>query len=66
MASSETQGQSVGSREKAGQKFSSMGERAPGYRLSPNYFQKFKRMPAPGWAQKNALYYCAQSANTLS
>ena len=30
----------------------STGERAPGYRLSPNYFQKFKRMPAPEWAQK--------------
>ena len=50
--SSETQGQSVGSGEKAGRKFSSTGERAPGYRLSPNYFQKFKRMPAPDWAQK--------------
>ena len=50
--SSETQGQSVGSGEKAGWKFSSMGERAPGYRLLPNYFQKFKRMPAPDWAQK--------------
>ena len=33
-------------------KFSSTGERAPGYRLSSNYFQKFKRMPAPDWAQK--------------
>ena len=50
--SSETQGQSVGSGEKAGRKFSSTGERAPGYRLSPNYFQKFKRMPAPDWPQK--------------
>ena len=46
------QGQSVGSGEKVGRKFSSTGERAPGYRLSPNYFQKFKRMPAPDWAQK--------------
>ena len=45
-------GQSVGSGEKAGGKFSSTGKRAPGYRLSPNYFQKFKRMPAPDWAQK--------------
>ena len=35
-----------------GRKFSSTGKRAPGYRLSPNYFQKFKRMPAPDWAQK--------------
>ena len=51
-SSSETQGQPVGSGEKAGRKFSSTGERAPGYRLSPNYFQKFKRMPAPDWAQK--------------
>ena len=51
--SSETQGQSVGSREKARRKFSSTGERAPGYRLSPDHFQKFKRMPAPDWAQKN-------------
>ena len=51
-SSSETQGQSVGSGESARRKFSSTGERAPGYRLSPNYFQKFKPMPAPGWAQK--------------
>ena len=49
---SETQGQSVGSGEKVGRKFSNTGERAPGYRLSPRYFQKFKRMPAPVWAQK--------------
>ena len=52
-SSSETQGQSVGSRRKARRKFSSKGERAPGYRLAPNHFQKFKRMPAPDWAQKN-------------
>ena len=50
--SSETQGQSVGSGERARRKFSSTGERAPGYRLSPSYFQKFKRMPARDWAQK--------------
>ena len=49
---SETQGQSVGSGEKVGRKFWSTGERAPGYRLSPRYFQKFKRVPAPVWAQK--------------
>ena len=54
IASSETQGQSVGSGEKAGRnlKFSCTGERAPGYRMSSNYFQNFKRMPAPDWAQK--------------
>ena len=51
-SSSETQGQSVGSGERARRKFSSTGERAPGYRLSPSYFQKFKRMPAPDWTQK--------------
>ena len=50
--SSETQGQSVGSGEKAGRKVSSSGERYPGYRLSPSYFQKFKQMPAPDWAQE--------------
>ena len=65
-ASSETQGQSVGSGEKAWRKFSSTGERAPGYRLSPSYFQKFKRILAPGGAQKMLLYYCAQSANSFS
>ena len=51
--SSETQGRSVGPGEKAGRKFSSTGERASGYRLLTNRFQKFKRMPAPDWAQKN-------------
>ena len=50
--SSKTQGQSVGSGERARRKFSSTGKKAPGYRLSPNYFQNFKRMPAPDWAQK--------------
>ena len=51
-SSSETQGRSVRSGEKAGRKFSSTGERAPRDRLLPNYFQKFKRMPAADWAQK--------------
>ena len=50
--SSETQGRSVGSGEKAEREFSGKGKRAPGCRLSPNYVQKFKRMPAPDWAQK--------------
>ena len=51
--SSETaQGQSVGSGERAGRTFSSTGKRAPWYRLSPSYFQKFKWVPAPDWAQK--------------
>ena len=37
---------------KGGTKVFITGERAPGYRLSPDRFQKFKRMPAPDWAQK--------------
>ena len=52
VSSSETQGQSVRLAEMAGRKFSSTGERGPGYQLSWNYFQKFKRMSAPDWAQK--------------
>ena len=65
-SSSENQGQSVRSGEKAGRRFSSKGGRAPGYRLSPNYFQKFKRLPVPDWALENPLYYCDQSANSFS
>ena len=42
--SSETHGQSVGSGEKAQRKFSSMGGRAPGYRLSPDRFQTAKNV----------------------
>ena len=52
LSPTDTQGQSVGSEKKARQECSSTGERAPRYRLSPSYFQKFKRMPAPDWAQK--------------
>ena len=51
-SSLETQGQSVRSGERARRKFSSTGKRAPGFQLSQNCFQKFKRMPAPDWAQK--------------
>ena len=38
--------------QSAWEKFSSKGGIAPGYRFSPDHFQKFKRMPAPDWAQK--------------
>ena len=62
--SSETQGQSVGSGKKAGRKFSGKGGRAPGDWPSPNYFQKFKQIPAPDWAQK--MLYCAQLVNSFS
>ena len=46
-------------------KFSRIGGRASEYRLLPDHFQTVKRMLAPDWAQKNALYYCAQSANNF-
>ena len=52
LPSSETRVQSVRLGEKVGRKFSSMGERALGYRLSSNYFQKFMQMPAPDRAQQ--------------
>ena len=53
----ETQRQSAGLGEKARRKFSRMGGRAPGYRLSPGWL----------WlSTKNALYYCARSANSIS
>ena len=62
--SSKTQGQSVGSGKKAGRKFSSKGGGAPEDLPSPNYFRKFKQIPAPDWAQK--MLYCAQSVNSFS
>ena len=37
---------------KSGTKAFKYGRRALRYRLVPNYFQKFKRMPVPDWAQK--------------
>ena len=37
---------------KGGTKVFITDERAPGYRLSPGHFQKFKRMPTPDWAPK--------------
>ena len=44
---------SQSSREKRrDDKFSSMGGRAPGYRLSQDHFQTVKGMLAPNWAQK--------------
>ena len=66
VSSSETQGLSVGSGEKAGRKFSSTGKRAPGYRLSPSYFQKIQADAGSWLGTNNALYYCAQSANSFS
>ena len=56
--SSETQGRSVGPGEKARQKFSSTGGKAPGYRLSPDHFQTIKRMLVPDWAQKCFVLLC--------
>ena len=56
--STDTQGRSVGPEEKARPKFSSTGEKAPGYRLSPEHFQTVKRMLAPDWAQKCFVWLC--------
>ena len=56
--SSETQGQSVGSREKERRKFSSTGGKAPGYGLSSDHFRTVKRMLAPDWAQKCFVLLC--------
>ena len=47
------------------EKFSSTGMRAPGYRLSPDHFQKFMRIPAPDWAQKK-LCIIVPSWQTIS
>ena len=57
-------GSQSGGEKGARRKFLSTGQRA-GYRLSPNYFQNLKRTGS--WlGTKNALYYCAQSANSFS
>ena len=46
-------GSQSGREKRRDESFQVRGERAPGYRLSPNYyFQNFKRMLAPDWAQK--------------
>ena len=54
-------GESVGSGEKARQAFSGKGGRALGYRPLRNHFQTVKLV-----GHKNALYYCAQSLNSIS
>ena len=64
--SSETQGQSVGSGKKAGQKFSSTGERAPLVPTPTGLFLNIQAVAGPWWGTKNALYYWAQSANSFS
>ena len=46
-------GSQSGREKRQDESFPSTGEkRAPGYRLSSNSFQKFKRKPAPDWAPK--------------
>ena len=41
-----------GQEKRLNESFQVRAKEPPGYRLSPNYFQKFKWMPAPDWAQK--------------
>ena len=64
--SSETQGQSVGRGEKARRKFSSMGGKAPGYRLLPDHLQTVKRMLAPDWTLKKKLCVIVPNRRTVS
>ena len=45
----------VGRKLRARRNFSSSDERAPGYRLSPNYFQKFKHMSPPDWTRNTCF-----------
>ena len=49
----------MGPEEKARRKFSITGRRAPGYRLSPNYFQNFKRIPALIGHKKCFVLFCS-------
>ena len=49
---------SVGPGDKERKKFSSTGERAPGYRLSPDHLQTVRRMLAPDWAEKCFVLFC--------
>ena len=53
-------------REKGGTKVFKYARKSPWVPTLTGPFPKFKRMLAPDWAQKNALYYCAQSANSFS
>ena len=55
-----------GREKRRDERFSSMGKRAPRYRLSSNYFQKIQADAGSWLGTKNALYYCAQSANSFS
>ena len=52
--------------EKAGRKFSSAGERAPGYRHLTELFPKIQADAGSWMGTNNALYYCAQSVNSFS
>ena len=54
-------GSQSGAGEMARRKFSRTGGRTPGYQVSPDHFQTALRIPAPDWAEKNPLYYSAQS-----
>ena len=66
-SSSETQGQSVGLGEKVGWKFSTeYGRKSPWVPTLTELFPKIQADAGSWLGTKNALYYCAQSANSLS
>ena len=66
ISSSETQGQSVGEEKRRDESFHVPAKEPLGTDSRRTISKKIKRMPAPDWAQKSALYYCAQSANSFS
>ena len=65
-ASSETQGQSVGSGGKAGRKFSSTGKEPLGTDSITELFPKIQAEAGSWLGTKNAFYNCAKSANSFS
>ena len=65
VTSSETQGRSVGPREKARRKFQVWAEKP----LGTDSHRTISKRSSECWlliGHKNALYYCAQSANSIS
>ena len=64
-SSSETQGQSVGSGERAGRTFFKYGRKSPWITTLIELFPKIQADAGSWLDTKNALYHCAQSANSF-
>ena len=65
-SSSGTQGQSVGSGQKGGMKVFKYRRKSPWVPTLTELFPKIQADAGSWLGTKNALYYCAQSANSLS